>query len=120
MNRDIKFRARRATGEWAYFRLDDLIRHAPSVPSWVFENPGLKKEQFTGRKDKNGKEIFDGDLVKGTDNIGENPNIFKVTYQNAQWVIVPITDSVMGWYIGEKELEVIGNVSENPELRQEK
>jgi hypothetical protein len=35
-------------------------------------------------------------------------------------VIVPVADSVLGWYLGEKELEVIGNISENPELLQEK
>jgi YopX protein len=120
LNREIKFRARRATGEWAYFRLDDLIRHAPTVPSWVYEYPALKKDQFIGRNDKNGREIFGGDLVKWTDDIGENPNIFKVAYQDAQWVIVPVADSVLGWYLGEKELEVIGNISENPELLQEK
>ena len=76
--------------------------------------------QYTGLKDKTGKEIYEGDLVKWTDELGENPNIFKVAYETAQWVIVPISDPVLGWYIGEKELEIIGNVYENPELVQQK
>jgi uncharacterized phage protein (TIGR01671 family) len=75
--------------------------------------------QYTGLKDKNGKDLFEGDLVKWTDEFGENPNLFKVQYQEAQWVIVPISDSIMGWYIGEKELEIIGNIYENPELLEE-
>ena len=120
MNREIKFRARKATGEWAYFGLDDLIRHAQTVPSWVYEYPGVKKDEYIGRKDKDGKEIYDGDFVKWTDEFGENPNIFQVAYQDAQWVIVPIADSTMGWYVGEKELEVIGNIYENPDLLREK
>jgi hypothetical protein len=63
MNRELKFRARKATGEWAYFRLDDLIRHVSHVPTWVYEYPGLKKDQFIGPKDKDGNEIYEGDIV---------------------------------------------------------
>ena len=56
----------------------------------------------------------------GLMNLEKNPNIFKVAYDTAQWVIVPLSDSILGWYVGEKELEVIGNIDENPELMQQK
>lgn len=72
--------------------------------------------QFTGLKDKNGKEIYEGDIIKWFEEIGENPNLFKVEYDEAHWTIVPISEAMDGWYLGNKVLEVIGNIYENPEL----
>jgi hypothetical protein len=105
MNRKIKFRARRATGEWAYFGLDDLIRHAPTVPSWVYENPGLQKDEYTGIT-LHGQELYEGDIVENVVG-GEKYEIKQDDYHRlADVQAYPDT------------FIIIGNSLQNPELLQ--
>lgn len=81
-------------------------------------------EQYTDLKDKNGKEICEGDIVdKGYHNFG-------VYDENGAVYIGGLWDSdgwehekILGWKAGENSLldvheycKVIGNIHENPEL----
>lgn len=78
---------------------------------------------YTGLKDKNGKEIYEGDIVKYTSEL-EN-GIFEVKYGNCRFYGLWIEANFMGittdlFYLGcSNELEVIGNIYENPELLEE-
>ncbi len=68
--------------------------------------------QYTGLKDKNGKEIYEGDILLTKDIEGEKYQTC-VTYENGMFLSgeEPLYDDVFLF-----EAEVVGNIYENPEL----
>lgn len=78
----------------------------------------LKLMQFTGLKDKNGKEIYEGDivLIDWKDNrYGKHKGIVEWNIEQACWEFGAGATSELDW-----SHEVIGNIYENPELLEEK
>jgi len=78
--------------------------------------------QCTGLKDKNGKLIYEGDIVKTITqpNIIENVGIVKWDNKSAQFLRTSNLESedlVSFWW--NDTVEVIGNIYENPELLSE-
>lgn len=64
--------------------------------------------QHTGLKDKNGKRIFEGDIVY--DGFTKD----KVVFEDCQWKLV---DRHGMWInLFDREVEIIGNIHDNPEL----
>ena len=73
-------------------------------------------EQCTGLKDKNGKLIYEGDVVRGPlDNDGD---FGKITWNNKDgcWFIKYSDTQIDFVYVYAEKFEVIGNIHENPEL----
>ncbi len=75
--------------------------------------------QYTGLTDKNGKKIFEGDIVIiETTNVDEEDGNFIVEYDNgeARYVLNGETLTFDFDSIYSIEIEVIGNICDNPEL----
>ena len=78
--------------------------------------------QYTGLKDKNGKRIFEGDVLQYNDGDEYDPNEFAVvTWEDAAFVLKyycgrrePFLE--YQWASSNKYFEVIGNIHDNPEL----
>lgn len=95
---------------WGEMSKDELL--SLELISWTVipETVG----QYTGLTDKNGKKIFEGDIV---DILTENEEIGVVKYDDggfqveANGFIVDFHTNING-----TDLEVIGNIYDNPEL----
>ena len=141
MNREIKFRGKRVDNE--KFVKGDLLHGVNHKKGKMYILPiiggvmglghGLDPldgyevmsetvGQYTGLKDKNGKEIYEGDIVQITIG-GVKFNFGVVTFGKFKAEIY----ECYGWYVylnGKQtseaglyeEFEIVGNVYENPEL----
>ena len=125
--REILFRGKRLdNGEWVegYFVNLWLIHYQKHQPI-ITDNNAVSYDvdpstvsQYTGLTDKNGKKIFEGDIVK-TDKFSE-PNkqyIIKYDLQFGAFISQDRYNLYFVTFDGDSgEFEVIGNIHDNPEL----
>ena len=79
--------------------------------------------QFTGLNDKNGEEMYDGDIIKCTDGADEidiydsDTGLGVVEWNNEYsfWSISKIENG-LGDILHKGYVEIVGNIYENPEL----
>lgn len=109
MKREIKFRIWDNTLKQmeAPFTLNDDF---DCMQGWL---DGCQLMQYTGLKDKNGKEIYEGDIIRLP--IGELGNVI---YFEPYAAFVGDSDGILTQLDLGADIEVIGNIYENPELLQ--
>ncbi|WP_299032442.1 YopX family protein [uncultured Anaerococcus sp.] len=92
----------------------------------IFLTNDIKLMQYSGLKDKNGREIYDGDICRWTDPEAFEGEIISDTF------IARYSDEYLKWigennnsyhdlydFTDDRGLELIGNIYENPELLEE-
>ena len=118
--REIKFRTYDSIsyGMVYYDSLNDICEDAHRFIKGKYQHI----MQYTGLKDKNGKEIYEGDIVKW-DNVSKFRNERYehrgvVRYSNGSYYPLPKDDECEDDYYSNyvENYEVIGNIYENPEL----
>jgi hypothetical protein len=126
--REKKFRLRNYANKivgyekWYVGERDEEIGSYKAIPQWLYSTDGKYwnpqeinhrfKDQFTGLQDKNGKEIYEGDIV----NLGGEIN-FEVIWETSEFTLENYKRGrrIIGNILVSRG-EVIGNIYENPEL----
>ena len=120
--------------DWIVFTSDkQTLTTIPHPLENPFFSQQLKIMQFTGLHDKNGKEIYEGDILNqkvhkeqnnwASEMIHKPENAFPISFKNGSFVDEcnrPIGEWIVNIVSHQVEFEVIGNIYENPELLEQK
>ena len=127
--RTIKFRAKDFDGVWHYGSLvytnildakiySQTVKGSLKITDWLFVTPDTIG-QFTGLYDKNGKEIYEGDILKWkADN-----RLYAVVFNWGMFYasVEVCNQEIYGGFplhslTDDEACEIVGNIYDNPEL----
>ena len=122
--RTIKFRGKRVdNGEWVYgyllkhsSRTEILVSHSDKILDYdTYRITPETVGQFTGLLDKNGKEIYEGDVVDSHSRY-DQPYIREVFWGEKCGLEFKTLTGYKLCKSNEPHFEIIGNIHDNPEL----
>ena len=123
LKRDIVFRGKsKSTGEWVEGSLignDGIVGKIVEFEEdyfctefWYKVDPETVG-QFTGMTDKKGKKLFEGDVYS----MGEKNILYVVIFDKSQFIGKQVGNrSLAGLEYWKSDIEIIGNIHDNPEL----
>ena len=120
--REIKFKAIRKSDN-KVFEVMSLGIAEEEIMSWDEEESNIlhipfdeiELMQYTGLKDKNGREIYEGDIVKYNDAGGET-HTQVIEYDDEMGAFCCDRGAFVDYFTCMWEIEVLGNIYENPGL----
>ncbi|WP_261103716.1 YopX family protein [Streptococcus mitis] len=89
-----------------------------NLKGWSIDDEYLM--QSTGLKDKNGKEIFEGDIVKMSKDVYSEPTYYEVVRHRGGAYRLESKQHGCELWLRHTDCEVVGNIYENPELLEDK
>ena len=136
--RKIKFRGKTVCDTWFYgdlrlFMPDQAKIYNEQVLLGFEATKGFGMEvylktvgQYSGAKDKNGTEIYEGDILKCRDSYDENnyitsvgvDGVYNIEVRGCDYDLTSLIYAIDNDDI--IECEVIGNIYDNPEMKEEK
>lgn len=85
------------------------------MDSMMIDTDAFDVQEFTGLHDKNGKEIYEGDILPFT-MYDLKTEYYYIVFRNGEFEAINKQDTNFIWRSAWKESAVIGNIYENPDL----
>ena len=111
---DIDYENEVVTTQRVYFYFDNGLPDGRDLDNFVFEE--IELMQSTGLFDKNGKEIFEGDIVKMSKDVYSEPTYYEVVRHRGGAYRLESKQHGCELWLRHTDCEVVGNVYENREL----